>query len=575
MAGPIPPMPPPPSLPPAAAPDGLLVRLWNAIFPSAEIPDQPGADEPFWYQVLFRPWSLPARVAVFITWVLIAIVAFCLWEFSTNPYHVPWRYSLTPIRIISVSFLLLVIPLTVFQALKMWLTVEKSPFPDINAAWQAGIEALRKQGLTIGDKPLFLVLGSTGEEQDRVMFEASNSAFIVAGVPDGPAPLHWYVNADRIFLSCTGTSWLSALSALIAQRDKRRGNADGGPFSRSADESSGNPGEISALGQGEQFGGSEGDQSPFGAGSDDSHKTISFSSLAKSFPDWMSDVKGEAGSGSSVSGVGQEQSLAIIQPSDASEQKDRLEAVCELLRNARYPYCPINGCITLIPFATAGVDLQEIEEMSKAVNSDLQTLHKTLHVRYPVTAIFTGLEAEPGFRELMRRVGPEQCAAGRFGMGYDVRCPANASEIGTFATHVCGVFEEWVYGLFRQDQALKKPGNSSLFTLLCRVRSSFKDRLSMLLSQGFGYNDRVDPDDAPFLFSGCYFVASGATQDKRAFIQGISEKLKGQQDQLEWSREAIQSARRARQLAGFALVTIGVLAALLAYMIVYRPVIGH
>src|SRR5262249_49186016 len=266
---------------------------------------------------------------------------------------------------------------------------------------------------------------------------------------------------------------------------------------------------------------------------------------------------------------------ALIQPSDAAEQEDRLESVCELLRAARYPYSPINGCVALVPFSAAGANPQEIEELAKAVSADLQTLHTTLQVRYPVTAIFTGMEEERGFGELMRRVGPERCAVNRFGMGYDLRSPASAAELGTFAAHVCGVFEDWVYGLFREDQVLKRPGNSYLFALLCRVRSSFKDRLSEILSEGFGYTDRLKPEDAPFLFSGCYFVASGGSSDQRAFIQGIAEKLDGEQDRLEWSRQAVVSDRRARRLALVALALIVILTAHLAVMFFLHPPWGH
>lgn len=571
MAGQLPPMHVP--SPPSPAREGLLTRLWSAFFPGAEIPSQPTGNESFWFRAIFRPWPLPLRVATFVAMTLIAIVAFCLWELSTNSDHVPWRYSLTPLRIAAVSLLLLVIPLTVYQALKMWLNVEKSPFPDINSAWHAGIDALRKQGLTVGDKPLFLVIGSTGEAQDRAMFESANLASIVAGVPEGPAPLRWYVNADRIVLSCVGASWLSALSSLIELSEKRRSLMEGNssPFPESFDgggtptvlPSIANPRSSSAAGNAPKAA-----PPPPGA----PFKTISFASVAHEFPEFMADDKdGLASAMAAIDSPLQQQSLAIIQPSDAAEQRDRLEAVCQLLRNVRHPYCPINGCIGLIPFASAGIELQVVEEIAKAVNSDLQTLYKTLQVRYPVTAIFTGLESEPGFRELMRRVGPEQCANGRFGMSYDLRSPASAGEIGTFAPHVCGVFEEWVYGLFRQDQALKRPGNASLFSLLCRIRSSFKDRLQMLLAQGFGYSERLLPDEVPFLFSGCYFVASGTSSDKRGFIEGIAEKLKGQQDQLEWSPEAIRSTRRVRLLSMLAFAMIGVLALWLVYMIFNDP----
>jgi hypothetical protein len=519
------------------------------------------------------------RVAVFVAFVLLAIVIACWWEFRTNPFHVPWRYSLTPMRAIAVLLLLMVIPVSVYQALKLWFQGEKSPFPDIDAAWQAGKEALRKQGLTLGDKPLFLVLGSPGDEQERALFETSKAAILVRGVPEGPAPLHWYATADRVFLCCSGASWLSALSALIARRGKGRapGAERRGALVPGMDDAEMQ--RLSATIQPHAF---LHDEPPFGGGKELLGKSVTFSTtrLQDIGKSEESTVRSPAKSGASAAvarstAAPEEESLAIIQPSDAAEQEDRLESVCELLRAARYPYSPINGCVALVPFSAAGANPQEIEELAKAVSADLQTLHTTLQVRYPVTAIFTGMEEEPGFRELMRRVGPERCAVNRFGMGYDLRSPASAAELGTFAAHVCGVFEDWVYGLFREDQVLKRPGNSYLFALLCRVRSSFKDRLSEILSEGFGYSDRLKPEDAPFLFSGCYFVASGGSSDQRAFIQGIAEKLDGEQDRLEWSRQAVASDRRARRLALFALALIVILTGHLAVMFFLHPPWGH
>jgi hypothetical protein len=515
------------------------------------------------------------RVAVFVAAVLVGIVVLCWWEFRTNPYHVPWRYSLTSFRAIAVVLLLVGIPVSVFQALKLWFQGEKSQFPDIDAAWQAGKEALRKQGLALGDKPLFLVLGSPNEELERALFESSKSAVLVAGVPEGPAPLHWYANADRIFLCCTGASWLSALSALIVRRGagRERSATVAGP-ARGANEGPSLQ-RISATIQPQSF---LQEEETFGLEGKEIGKSTTFDSISIQGFTQVAEkpvrtpppVNPDPGAPSRTLTV-EDESLAIIPPSDAAEQEDRLESICELLRASRYPYSPINGCITLIPFAAAGANPQEIEELGKAISTDLQTLHATLQVRYPVTAIFTGMEGATGFRELMRRVGPDRCAANRFGMGYDLRSPASANEIGSFAAHVCGVFEDWVYGLFREDQVLKRPGNSFLFSLLCRIRSSFKDRLANLLTHGYGYNDRLKPEDSPFLFSGCYFVASGKTQDQRAFIQGIVEKLDGEQDRLEWSRQAIAADRRLRQLVAVSWILAGILTVLLITMIVVRP----
>jgi hypothetical protein len=557
-----------------------MVRLWNAAFPAATVPAEPAADEAPWYRAMFRPWSLPMRVAVFVAVVLILIVLGCWWEFRTNPYHVPWRYSLTPIRAIAVLLLLVVIPVSVYQALKLWFHGEKSQFPDIDAAWHAGKEALRKQGLALDKMPLFLVVGSPGEDQEHALFETSKSPVLVRGVPEGPAPLHWYASADRIFLCCTGASWLSALSAMIARWGRGHGReAEELSISRVSDVAP-EMQRISATIRPQAY---LHDEGRAGADSGTFGQTVGFSSSiipAEEFghgPENPPRPQAQAGPVAAAprTTLPAEETVAILQPSDAAEQEDRLESVCELLRTARFPYSPINGCIALIPFAAAGANPQEIDELAKAISTDLQTLHATLQVRYPVTAIFTGMEEEPGFRELMRRVGPERCASNRFGLGYDLRSPAGAGEIGAFASHVGGVFEDWVYGLFREGQVLKRPGNAYLFSLLCRIRSSFKDRLSELLSQGFGYSDRLKPEDAPYLFSGCYFAATGRTPDLRAFIQGVSEKLDGEQDRLEWSRQALTKDRRARGLAGFAFTLSAILVAVLITMVLIRPPWGR
>src|SRR5579872_2609259 len=451
MAGELPPIPPA-SLPPK--PQGLLVRLWDAVFPEKKV-DSLGEGNA-WYRYLFRPWSLPTRVAVFVAVVLVGLVVACWWEFRTNPNHVPWRYSLTASRAVAVLLLLMVIPVSVFQALKLWFQGEKSQFPDIDSAWQAGKEALRKQGLTLGDKPLFLVLGSPGQSQEHALFESSKSGLLVRGVPEGPAPLHWYADADRIYLCCTGASWLSALSALI--EDRVDGPARPSARAASSGAQEGGPTNdfemqrISATIMPKQFLQDELQGAAIPGTGGRIHEMASMSmrmpfgglSSGAGVKTAQAEVAEAAPQPSAARSTlpGQEQ-LAIIQPSDAAEQEDRLESVCELLRHARFPYSPINGCLALLPFGTAESSPAEIEELSKAINTDLTTVHATLRVRFPVTAIFLGMEGEPGFRELMRRVGPERCAANRFGMGYDLRSPASSGEIGTFSAHVCGAFEDW------------------------------------------------------------------------------------------------------------------------------------
>src|SRR5258708_6930892 len=120
MAGQLPPIPPQPTLPPG--PVGLFARLRSALFSAAPPPAPPAAEDVAAGtgskdRAAGRLSALPRRVALFVAFVLVAIVVGCWLEFRTNPYHVPWRYSLTPLRGVSVLLLLMVIPVSVYQAL--------------------------------------------------------------------------------------------------------------------------------------------------------------------------------------------------------------------------------------------------------------------------------------------------------------------------------------------------------------------------------------------------------------------------------------------------------------------------
>lgn len=259
----------------------------------------------------------------------------------------------------------------------------------------------------------------------------------------------------------------------------------------------------------------------------------------------------------------QNDSLAIVSPSDASDRLQRLQYVCQLLRRARQPLCAINGILTLLPFQTMRATPEEAEELQRAIRSDLLAIQRSLQLRCPVTALITGLEAERGFSELVRRVGPERAATQRFGRKFDVRALATSEELIALCDHVCGAFDDWVYALFREQGALTRPGNTRLYALLCRVRCHLKPRLTELLSGGFGHDGREAPRDLPFLFSGCYFAATGDTPDRQAFVRGVFEKLGEEQEFVEWSPQALASNRRLLWLsyAGLA-VSVGLLGTL-------------
>jgi hypothetical protein len=230
----------------------------------------------------------------------------------------------------------------------------------------------------------------------------------------------------------------------------------------------------------------------------------------------------------------------------ASLQLQRLEYVCGVLRRRRHPVCPINGVMALLPFEMLKAGDQDIAELERAISADLNTIYGELQLRCPVMSVVVSMDQERGFRELIRRIPSsifrEDALKQRFGHKFDLRVPATTEELKKFTSHVCGTFENFVYTLFREEQALSHPGNTSLYALLCKVRRTLKQRLGDVLGKGFGYDRQSNR--APVLFSGCYFAATGPKADRQAFVTGLLSKLRDDQEDIEWTTDALREDRR-------------------------------
>jgi hypothetical protein len=260
---------------------------------------------------------------------------------------------------------------------------------------------------------------------------------------------------------------------------------------------------------------------------------------------------------------------ALLSPQDSAEQVERLHYVGQLLRRARQPLCAINGVLVLLPMRLILGSQRETDELQRAVRGDLRAVGRVLELQCPVTALVVGMEGEPGFRELVRRVGRERAAVQRFGQRYDLRSIATPEEMQALCAHVCGAFEDWVYTLFREQGALSRPGNTQLYALLCKVRLTMKHRLAEILAGAFGYDPHRSRDN-PVLFSGCYFAAIGTSDDRQAFVKGVFNKLTEEQEQVEWTPRALRSNRRYLWAAYLGLALDAVLVVALGGMIASR-----
>jgi len=552
--------------------------------------------------VRLLPVTTPGCASCLTALFLIVTVAVVWLVFFLDPLHVPWRHSLGWMRMTAILALVAIIPFVVYRMLQWWTEGEPSPFPDLELAWYSGLQALAAQGLSAASMPLYVVVGSASERQERALMDAAGLSLLVDGVPKGPAPIRWYASSQAIFLFCSDASWTSALASLreelMAEAHAKGITSAESPQPMMMDGESMAPFDLAP----QTYRSAAPPPSPAGSaapvaapapgpgraapsdlptGPDSGRGTLMLDQFlaqmqqpppaaAPAAPAPAPTGEPTAFRGTMMLGSTPEPAAPppptrVVMPASVEASgplptdalppvlvASQYSSVClqqlrflgEMLAREREPVCPINGILTLIQFESIYETPAEIEELQQAISSDLATLQYATQVRCPVTALVVGLEKERGFQELVRRVGKDRAMSQRFGRKFDVRAIPTAEELTAVSSHVCGAFEDWVYVLFREDAALARPGNLQLYELLSKVRCTWKTRLADILALGFGCDMTDEAQKRSLLFSGCYAASTGETPDRQAFVKGVVEKLLEEQELIEWTDDAQLQQRR-------------------------------
>jgi hypothetical protein len=486
-------------------------------------------------------WALLALMFLLITWMATILN---LWLRGDAPPSDWMKFGLFPIPLI------LLIPFLVYHFVRYWMMEAPSRYPEIDRVWSEGLRQMNERGISITKTPIFLVLGTENVKENKKLLHIGGLELPVHAPSAGDAPISFHASERGAWLFVHGCNCISRLNqstgkvtANPLRRIEESPDEGGGTIDASAFNSEA-PQEDAG-----RWGGSE-----------------------------SSEAEEEVSGGTMLLDENQDvQSLFLptvsvtkhLSSQDAAACEDQLGYVCQLIRKHRDPICPINGLLTLLP-------LELVESSSSplvvATQKDLAVLRGQLQVRIPNTVVVKDMERDLGFIELIRRFGPQQASDNRFGKGADsLWVSPDGARLSAIALHATAAFEDWIYKLFQQENALKKKHNSRLFGLLCRMRGKFAENLQTVLKDGFGFNPATDPHLArlQFLFDGCYFAATGAGPSEQAFLRSVIMKMMKQEGELEWAPAARAIDSRYQHYANL-MALLGLLALLaIAGMIAY------
>ena len=427
-----------------------------------------------------------------------------------------------------------------------------SPFPDIDAAWEMAVEALRQKKLEVTSAPLYLILGRPSGSE-RSLFAGSESEYLVKNAPPSDQPLHVFAHRNGIYLTCPGVSLLSRQADFLA-----------GPVADDALPARSNEAVVQTLNLKAAM------LNPESMGANPAAqvgKMVNILSVALQggrSPDQLT-VQEKLHLRQEL----RRASVALLKnKAEVQKRLARLQHLCRLIARDRQPYCPINAILLLVPVAASDTD-EDANDTATICQQELNTVKNTLQVRAPLIALVCDMETLPGFQTFAEQF-PREMLKQPLGKGVPLVPDVAPAQLPNM---VDGLMR-WIATTLIPAQIAKflrveVPGkldytvavrnNSRLVQLMDQMRARHK-RLATVLRKWIGSHG-----DEPPLFRGCYLAATGSTPDKQAFIPGVLQRLEQNENFVAWSAEALaEDSSYRRQTALGYLGVFAMIAALAA-----------
>lgn len=439
-------------------------------------------------------------------------------------------------------------------------------FPDLAREWKEAVTELAREGVRLDDPdrapPVFLVLGRPAAGVDA-LFKAAGPdekgqwAFRVRTPKDDKARLRVYACYDpyAVFVTLPDAGGWGYLTAAL-NGDGRYAPAAGSPDAADA----GKTLRLSGTGTFQQLGLSRSEEQEF--------KSLlgASSTRAGGLAEWEKDrlaVLSEKGN-KGKAGVGRAGTIRL----DALRTGRReVRFVCGMIARDRWPLCPVNGVLALVPWA-AGEEDEVAAAAGPVLAGDLAEARDVFRLNYPTVAAVCDVDTARGFGQLRAGFQPAQLR-GRLGQRLPL-VPAPAEDapkprqlIGLGVKWIArAVIPAWTLQALRPDAPTDAGGyspNRELYLFMREVHRRVPRFASILGQTPVGADGTADGDlDGLPLFGGCYLVGSGAAPVRRAFVTGVFQWLADEQGAVAWTRRAYAEDGRFRRLtlAGYVLSAV-------------------
>jgi hypothetical protein len=448
---------------------------------------------------------------------------------------------------------------------------ESSEFPDLERSWKQAVAELEKAGIRLNDSenapPVYLVLGRPIGGMDS-LFRASGWNFQYRFPNAQNSRLYVYACYEPYSVFVTvpdATAWSYLCNAV-------NGDTQFSPAANSAEAS--DPTKTLSFDASSDGGGG------FGLNASEMHefKTLQRLQSQRGLDDVQQDRLEVLGNKIHRGAASKTQAFSIRNEVLRTGERE-LKFVCNLMKRDRWPLCPVNGVLVLVPWAT-GESENVAQVVARELANNLGVARNTFQLHYPTIGAICDLEVARGFGQFRSGFSQDQLRQ-RIGQRIPL-VPVRTDQTPETATLIRwgihwiahAIVPVWVLQALRFDAqgANGREGshpNRDLYLLLREVQRRVPRFASILSRVPAGKGEMEGPDDleALPLFGGCYLMGTGDKQNRQAFVAGVLDRLVKDQAAVAWTRQAYEDDRRAWRMVQFGYAGIAAVAVLIAVFV--------